>query len=871
MIMDNPVPDPDEHQEQSQPEPESAEIPEIQDTEDILFEPDFPSEPDDSDRSLMARLHHLATPRNVAIVAILSTVLLCLAVVSTWYILRSYSATGTDLQFTPPASLDDLATEYPELAPILQDPKLSSAYKDFFIAYQEGGPDAAYDLAQKRGLLNTNGDLRLTLELDTTDTHALQAALEANGIQVTTVSGNLMDIVVPIELIEQAMASDSAGDLLQSISGLEHILRIRLPITTIQDQGGVDTESVPIIGATQWHSAGFTGKGVKVGVLDRGFDRYRDLIGTDLPADVVVKSFIAGVEADNAGSVHGSAVSEIIYDIAPEAQLFLAAYDTDAEQAQAIDWLLSQGVQIISHSAGSVYGPMDGTGPKARLIDDVVSKHNILWVNSAGNTGYSHYRGTFTDTDGDGYHEFAPGDELMGFAPAGRVVLVLNWDDWQNGTEDYDLYIMDKDGNEIASSTDIQNGAGADAAEGVVYEFSDTGPYYAAFLAKNSTRPAVFDFFMRDGEIEYYTPEHSITTPGDARMALTVGATNWSDDALENYSSQGPTTDGRLKPDIAAPAGISSAAYGETWVGTSASTPHVAGAAALAMQAFPNMSPQEVADYLKSNAVDLGDSGPDNVFGYGRLWLGDPPSAPPPVVTQPVAPQDTPAVEPVIVNTPIPSPTANAGEATATPQQRVIGTPGVGGSNDSTSSTLGIVVGLLACVVMPGLLGMGGMILLAGVWFFRRSQPTPLPPVRGYQAGPPPGRMPPPRQTPGAAGYPERGARPGQDQPYGQSPQPAPRPAPEVDRGDQPFAPQMAPPPAAAKPGPGEVICSNCGKRQPAQSRFCTQCGHVLAQESPPEAKREEAAPDQAVVYCTRCGQALRPNSKFCPRCGQAR
>ncbi len=852
--MDNPLPEQDTNQNQDQDEPQSdLENPEVSEPEDF----DDLSSLSTSDSSLPpTRMQRLAMPRNMAILAALSLVMLILAVAGTWYVFNRFSNPGTDLQFTPPASLDDLAAEYPELAPLLKDPKLGSAYKDFFVAYQKGGPDAAYELAQKRGMLNANGDLRLTLELDTTDTGALQAELEANGIQVATVSGNLMDVVVPIDLLEQAMASDSAAALLQGISGLEHIVRIRLPITTIQDQGGVETESVPVIGATEWQAAGFTGKGVKVGVLDRGFDRYRELIGTDLPEDVVVQSFISGVEADQVGSVHGSAVAEIIYDIAPDAKLFLAAYDTDAEQAQAIDWLISQGVQIISHSAGSVYGPMDGTGPKARMVADVVSR-GILWVNSAGNTGLTHYRGTFTDTDGDGYHEFAPGDELMGFAPIGRTVLVLNWDDWQNDTEDYDLYVMDKDGNEIASSTDIQNGPGSDAAEGVVYEFSDSGPYYVAFFAKNITRPAVFDFFMRDGEIEYYTAEHSITTPGDSPSALTVGATNWSDDALEDYSSQGPTNDGRLKPEIAAPAGISSAAYGETWVGTSASTPHVSGAAALVLQAFPTMSPQEVADYLKSNAVDLGDNGPDNAFGYGRLWLGPPPSAAPPVVTQPVAPQDTPGAAPVVVNTPLPSPTVDASVLIATPQQRVLGTPGAGVSSDSTSSTLGLLVGLLACVVMPGLFGLGGVVLLAGVWYFRRSQPAYPPPGPPYS---PPRAA---RPVPGGVEYPA-----GRPQRPPVRPALSPRPLPGINKIDQPFAPQQ---PAAPKPATPEIVCPRCGKRQSATSRFCNQCGQVLAQEAPAEEKQEEIGRDQGAIYCTRCGRELRPNSKFCPRCGQAR
>jgi hypothetical protein len=314
-----------------------------------------------------------------------------------------------------------------------------------------------------------------------------------------------MDVAIPIDLLAKAVEEDKPEELFQGISGLEHIVRIRLPVISIQDVGSVETESVHVIGADIWQAAGITGKGIKVGVLDRGFDGYRSLLGGDLPVNVTVKSFIAGLEADQAGTVHGSAVAEIIHDIAPGAELFFAAYDTDVEQRQAIDWLVSQGVRIISHSGSSVYGPMDGTGADALMVDEIVAS-GVLWVNSAGNRGYTHYRASFQDADGDGYHEFGPGDELMEFVPVGQTILVLNWDDWQNGTQDMDLFVLDADGNEITKSTNVQNGPGSQAAEGLVYEFTDNGPYAVAFYASSIDRPVLLNFFLWDGE-EYFTPD----------------------------------------------------------------------------------------------------------------------------------------------------------------------------------------------------------------------------------------------------------------------------------------------------------------------------------------------------------------------------
>jgi len=55
------------------------------------------------------------------------------------------------------------------------------------------------------------------------------------------------------------------------------------------------------------------------------------------------------------------------------------------------------------------------------------------------------------------------------------------------------------------------------------------------------------------------------------------------------------------------------------WEGTSFSAPHIAGAAALLMEAFPNLTGKQVADLLFSTATDLGATGPDIIFGSGLV------------------------------------------------------------------------------------------------------------------------------------------------------------------------------------------------------------------------------------------------------------
>jgi hypothetical protein len=80
---------------------------------------------------------------------------------------------------------------------------------------------------------------------------------------------------------------------------------------------------------------------------------------------------------------------------------------------------------------------------------------------------------------------------------------------------------------------------------------------------------------------------------------------------------------GLLKPDVIAP-GPNTRTTALTsgymsFSGTSAATPHVAGAMALCAQANPNLTPEQMSMILQTTAFDLGPAGKDNVYGAGRL------------------------------------------------------------------------------------------------------------------------------------------------------------------------------------------------------------------------------------------------------------
>ena len=97
---------------------------------------------------------------------------------------------------------------------------------------------------------------------------------------------------------------------------------------------------------------------------------------------------------------------------------------------------------------------------------------------------------------------------------------------------------------------------------------------------------------------------HFIDTPGDADSALTVGGTDPKTDCHIGFSSYGPTVNGKLKPNVCAPAYVVAAdASGLSNVyGTSFSTPLVAGFAACAWQSNRSMTNMQLFHELEKSA-----------------------------------------------------------------------------------------------------------------------------------------------------------------------------------------------------------------------------------------------------------------------------
>jgi hypothetical protein len=113
----------------------------------------------------------------------------------------------------------------------------------------------------------------------------------------------------------------------------------------------------------------------------------------------------------------------------------------------------------------------------------------------------------------------------------------------------------------------------------------------------------------------------SLWSPADADSIIAVGAVD-SLGPVASFSSRGPTGDGRLKPELAAPGvrifGARSAdqvSYDPGLSGTSLATPFIAGGAAMFMQAWPNLTIMAIRNALILSATRA--NSPDNNVGYG--------------------------------------------------------------------------------------------------------------------------------------------------------------------------------------------------------------------------------------------------------------
>ena len=483
--------------------------------------------------------------------------------------------------------------------------------------------------------------------------NALREYLETNGVFVRNVGDDYVEAHVPPSLL--TLASEQPG-----------VLRVDtvIPPRSTQSRGRVTSQGVGLHGADAWHNADYRGRNVKVGVIDSGFDGFSQLQGSELPSNVTARCYFDGPRAPSSrlsdcevDSDHGTAVAEIVVDVAPEAELYIANIYSSGDLRNAVDWMAEQGVEVINVSLGFPYdGPGDGMSPFSnsplRTVDAAVS-NDITWINSAGNEARQTWYGTFQDPNNTGVHHFTARDQGNHFIvrEGDEVRVFMRWDDtWGQADCDLDLALFNAergtDGRYPLVSVDVtvQDGSAGSYPRAIV-RFQDkataaqAGVYFGAiFMDTCADIPDWIQLTAWVGsDLKYYSSSHHMGNPEESRNTgmMAVGAAHyWDTSTIATYSNRGPTIDGRTKPDITGVACGRSATLPiiegtQCWFrGTSASAPHVAGLAALIRQRFPDYSATETVEYLQQHASDRGIAGADNTWGYGLATLPAPEVAP---------------------------------------------------------------------------------------------------------------------------------------------------------------------------------------------------------------------------------------------------
>jgi Subtilase family len=415
---------------------------------------------------------------------------------------------------------------------------------------------------------------------------------------------------------------------------------------------------------------GVDGTGIKIGVLSDGVN---GLSSSQSRGDLGPVTVLPG-QGGHGGE--GTALLEIIHDLAPGAQLYFAtAFGGTAQYGQNIRDLRAAGCDIIIDDASyfeesafqdgqSAHAWTTSNGGLVTQAVNHVTASGAIYFSSAGNDGNVAYgtgavwEGDFLDGGADPggtpghFHDFG-GGWLGNYVWDSDERLTLKWADPLGGSaNDYDLFLFNADATAIlSSSTNIQDGT-QDPYESV----SGRSDAYLVIWKSNDAAPRFLNLSAHRGRLNIVT-NGQIHGHAAAAQAIAVAATPvaaprdtgtpgpypnpfTTANTVESFTSDGPrrmffqadgtpytpgnfsSTGGivRQTPVITAADGVSVTGFSfitGPFYGTSAAVPHAAAIAALVMQSRPGITPAEVRAALIASAIDIEAPGVDVNSGAG--------------------------------------------------------------------------------------------------------------------------------------------------------------------------------------------------------------------------------------------------------------
>ena len=200
----------------------------------------------------------------------------------------------------PDPSAGILSTQAQEEVKAQANPKLDSVMAQLAATARVSSREALSS-AHAQALALSGERIQVQIATDAVGAeHAARAVLEVGGEVTGLVDGDtLMQAWLPVGSLEQVAAHRDV-----------HFIRRPALAYALEDPivGGSTTEGLTVMNGLAWHAAGYTGAGVRVGIIDIGFQGYPALLGSDLPSSVTVKNFVDGEHDSQANgtSEHGN-------------------------------------------------------------------------------------------------------------------------------------------------------------------------------------------------------------------------------------------------------------------------------------------------------------------------------------------------------------------------------------------------------------------------------------------------------------------------------------------------------------------------------------------------------------------------------------